>query len=140
MKKIKLNDMPESDARALESRQSDLVQIAKLELEIAFNGLFTTQEPLPPQRIADAVKEILRILLHVPATGADTHLREEHHKETCATKTHPMGAFALCNCGAYGPEGPPRNFWSLVAKMTQVRVVETEVYEIEKGETDGESS
>ena len=127
----KLNDAQRDE---LSRRFGNKIQTVELTLRISFNNLgFTDQPAVPLDRVADGVLKSFGFLWHVPATGANTHIPHKDHKSDCATHTHPAGAFALCTCGAYGEEGPPNNFWSLLSTFTEVKAVGVKIETIEKG-------
>lgn len=124
MNQIDKSNLTPEQLEQLSQRFGNKVQTLTFELTVAFNDLhgFTEGANLPAERVAAGIKEILGILWHVPATGADKHIPAEGHKETCRTrdKDDLVAAFRECNCGAYGEEGPPRDMWSLLSRFIKV--------------------
>lgn len=119
----------------LPRRFGSKVQTVELKLTLSFNNLgWNDQSTLPADRVADGVASHMGVLWHVPAKGAEQHIFDkDKHKPDCITLTDPIGHFKQCDCGAYGEQGPPRDFWSLLAKFTKVEVVGMKIEIIEKG-------
>lgn len=103
------------------------VQTVEMRLTLSFDSIGLGTHDLPLDRVVDGVREQLSVLWHIPATGADKHIPSEGHKETCRTRVGPMGAFELCDCGAYGEQGPPRDMWSLLSRFIKVEALSNKV-------------
>lgn len=133
MKTIDKTNMTQEQLDQLSRHTGNLIQTIDLKLTLSFNNLgWSDQATLPMERIIEGVREHLAVLWHVPATGAELHIFDkERHTPTCKTQTDSLGQFNLCDCGAYGEVGPPRDFWSLMSKFIKVEAVGTKIELIE---------
>jgi hypothetical protein len=136
---VKLLDqdtLTDEQREELSRRFGNKIQTIELKVTLSFNNLgWTDEADLPTDRVADGVASHMGVLWHVPALGADKYIFDkDKHKPDCITLTDPIGHFKTCDCGAYGEQGPPRNFWSLMSKFTRVEVVATKVELIQKEE------
>ena len=129
--KTKLN---EEQLKQLSEHYGGLIQTVELKLTLSFNNFgYLDQPAIPIERVAAGVADMMGRLWHIAATGSEKHLfNKEDHQPNCITQTDPMGAFKICDCGAYGEVGPPRDMWSMLSRFTKVEPITAKVETVEE--------